>query len=66
MAAEGMTNREIGETLFVTIKTVETHLSNVYRKQHDHLHQLAPSAHDRPRRLAPQLRVKPRLSRDPT
>ncbi|MCY1138158.1 AAA family ATPase [Actinoplanes sp. Pm04-4] len=32
LAAEGRTNREIAETLYVTIKTVETHLAAVYRK----------------------------------
>jgi len=32
MAVEGMTNREIAQSLFVTPKTVEVHLSNVYRK----------------------------------
>jgi DNA-binding CsgD family transcriptional regulator len=32
MAAEGMTNREIAQTLFVTQKTVEAHLSRTYRK----------------------------------
>jgi DNA-binding CsgD family transcriptional regulator len=32
MAAEGMTNREIAETLFVTIKTVEWHLRHTFRK----------------------------------
>ena len=32
MAAEEMTNREIAQTLFVTPKTVEVHLSNAYRK----------------------------------
>jgi DNA-binding CsgD family transcriptional regulator len=31
-AAEGHTNREIAEDLFVTIKTVEMHLANAYRK----------------------------------
>jgi DNA-binding CsgD family transcriptional regulator len=31
-AAAGRTNREIAQTLFLTIKTVETHLSNAYRK----------------------------------
>jgi DNA-binding NarL/FixJ family response regulator len=30
--AEGMTNEEIAQTLFVTIKTVEVHLSHAYRK----------------------------------
>lgn len=32
MAAAGMTNREIAQGLFVTAKTVETHLCHVYRK----------------------------------
>ncbi|HEX3040543.1 MAG TPA: AAA family ATPase [Solirubrobacterales bacterium] len=32
MAAGGMTNREIAQSLFVTAKTVETHLRHVYQK----------------------------------
>ena len=32
MAASGTTNREIAEALFVTLRTVETHLTNAYRK----------------------------------
>jgi DNA-binding CsgD family transcriptional regulator len=32
LAASGRTNRQIAEDLFVTIKTVETHLAAVYRK----------------------------------
>ena len=32
MAAEGMTNRELAQALFVTPRTVEVHLSSVYRK----------------------------------
>jgi DNA-binding CsgD family transcriptional regulator len=32
LAADGMSNKEIAQTLFVTIKTVEVHLSHVYRK----------------------------------
>jgi DNA-binding NarL/FixJ family response regulator len=32
LAAEGMSNKEIAQTLFVTIKTVEVHLSHSYRK----------------------------------
>jgi DNA-binding CsgD family transcriptional regulator len=32
MAADGMTNREIAQALYVTAKTVEVHLSATYRK----------------------------------
>jgi DNA-binding CsgD family transcriptional regulator len=32
MAADGLINRDIAQTLFVTPKTVEVHLSNSYRK----------------------------------
>ncbi|WP_030661896.1 AAA family ATPase [Streptomyces cellulosae] len=32
LAAEGLSNRRISETLFVTLRTVESHLSSVYRK----------------------------------
>ena len=31
-AAEGLENKEIAQALFVTPKTVETHLGHVYRK----------------------------------
>jgi DNA-binding CsgD family transcriptional regulator len=32
LAIEGMTNRQIAETLFITCKTVESHLERVFRK----------------------------------
>jgi DNA-binding CsgD family transcriptional regulator len=32
LAADGMSNKQIAQTLFVTIKTVEMHLSHTYRK----------------------------------
>jgi DNA-binding CsgD family transcriptional regulator/tetratricopeptide (TPR) repeat protein len=32
LAAEGHTNREIAQSLFLSVKTVEGHLSNAYRK----------------------------------
>jgi DNA-binding NarL/FixJ family response regulator len=31
-AADGLSNKDIAQALFVTTKTVEVHLSNVYRK----------------------------------
>ena len=32
MAAEGLSNKEIAQVLFVTAKTVEQHLGRAYRK----------------------------------
>ena len=32
MAADGATNREIAQALFLSIKTIEMHLGNAYRK----------------------------------
>jgi DNA-binding CsgD family transcriptional regulator len=32
LAAEDLTNKEIAQALFVTVKTVEQHLGRVYRK----------------------------------
>jgi hypothetical protein len=32
MAAAGMSNRDIAQALFVTIKTVETHIGHIYQK----------------------------------
>jgi DNA-binding CsgD family transcriptional regulator len=32
LAAEGASNRQIGQALFVTTKTVEVHLTSVYRE----------------------------------
>ena len=32
LAAAGQTNRQIADALFVTAKSVEWHLGNVYRK----------------------------------
>ena len=32
MAARGMTNREIAQAQFVSMRTVETHLGHIYQK----------------------------------
>jgi DNA-binding NarL/FixJ family response regulator len=32
LAADGLANKEIGQALFVSVKTVEGHLSHVYAK----------------------------------
>ncbi|HXE45156.1 MAG TPA: AAA family ATPase [Conexibacter sp.] len=44
MAADGMTNREIAQTLFLTVKTIETHLSAVYDKLGVRSRRLLPGA----------------------
>jgi DNA-binding CsgD family transcriptional regulator len=46
LAADGDTNREIAQSLFLTVKTVEMHLSNAYRKLG------VRSRHDLPEALA--------------
>jgi DNA-binding CsgD family transcriptional regulator len=47
MAADGLSNREIAQALFVTKKTVEAHLSNAYRKLDIHSRmQLAAALRD--------------------
>ena len=33
LAAQGLSNREIGASLFLSPKTIERHLSSVYRKR---------------------------------
>jgi class 3 adenylate cyclase/DNA-binding CsgD family transcriptional regulator len=53
MAAEGNTNREIAQALFVTTKTVEVHLSSAYRKLD------ISSRSQLPRALAEPGRVEP-------
>nr|WP_272913548.1 response regulator transcription factor [Corynebacterium pilosum] len=48
LLARGYTYREIGEELFISIKTVETHASNILRKtQMSNRHQLTRWAADR-------------------
>ena len=32
LAAQGLTNREVAQALFITTATTKTHLSHVYRK----------------------------------
>lgn len=46
--ARGYTYREVGEELFISVKTVESHVSSVLRKlQLSNRHELARWAHDR-------------------
>jgi len=47
LVAEGLTNREVGEALYVTPKTIAMHLSNAYRKLG------VTSRHQLPAALAP-------------
>lgn len=48
LIARGYTYREIGEELFISVKTVESHVSAVLRKlQLSNRHELARWAHDR-------------------
>src|SRR2546422_577048 len=44
MAAERQSNREIAQAVFLTVKTVETHLSNAYRKLDIHSRAQLPRA----------------------
>lgn len=44
MAAEGMGNREIAQSLFVTVKTVENHLGRTYAKLGIHSREELPAA----------------------
>ena len=49
LAADNLTNRQIAESLFVTEKTVETHLRSVYRKLNATARwELAAKLHDEP------------------
>lgn len=47
MAAEGQTNREIAQELFISPRTVQVHLSNVYRKLGIHSRAKLATALDR-------------------
>jgi DNA-binding NarL/FixJ family response regulator len=55
MAASGMSNREIAQALFVTVKTVEVHLSNAYRKLHIESRSKLPEALSTPEELSAQV-----------
>ncbi len=46
MAAAGKTNREIAQALFVTVKAVQWHLGNTYRKLQIRSREELPAALD--------------------
>jgi DNA-binding CsgD family transcriptional regulator len=61
-AASGATNPQIAQALFVTVKTVEMHLGNVYRKldinsRHRLAAHLGPAATDSPQKTSPEARA---------
>ncbi len=76
LAVSGLTNREIGQTLFVSVKTVGTHLGHIYEKLDlqgpQAREQLAArlNGHDppivRPRTPNPRRRPAPRSPRPPS
>ncbi|MEO3809566.1 AAA family ATPase [Sphaerisporangium sp. B11E5] len=58
LAAEGLANRLIAQRLYITVKTVEVHLSNVYRKlgvsrRHELHHALTSASHPSASRPGP-------------
>ncbi|MDR9372869.1 helix-turn-helix transcriptional regulator, partial [Conexibacter sp. JD483] len=52
LAAGGMTNRQIAQTRFLTVKTIETHLSSVYDKLGIRSRRQLPAALGEPARPA--------------
>jgi DNA-binding CsgD family transcriptional regulator len=52
LAADGLTNREIAQTLFVTARTVEGHLTNVFQKLDINARKALPAALTTPTRAA--------------
>ncbi len=52
MAADGPRTREIAQALFVTVKTVDMHLSRVFRKLDIHRRADVPGRSEQARQLA--------------
>ncbi len=48
LAATGMTNRQVAQSLFLTVKTIETHLAAAYDKLGIRSRQQLPTALSRP------------------
>ena len=63
MAAEGMTNRAIAQALFVTRRTVELHLTNVYAKLGVSRAELPAALHQQRERSTPDEPARPYLTR---
>jgi DNA-binding CsgD family transcriptional regulator len=60
MAAKGLTNRQIAQELFLTVKTIETHLHATYEKLDIPSRQELPGALDTQRRDQPADHATPR------
>jgi hypothetical protein len=54
MAADGMTNRQIAQALFITIRTVTTHLGHTYQKPDIKSRTQLPDALNNPTTAAPR------------
>ena len=62
LAADGMTNREMAQALFLTEKTIEVHLTSTYRKLDIRSRSQLPRALGEPRGDPPMPRRAPKTT----